>query len=167
MSHVLCSECYIQKDNKTLMLHRTKKKNDINHEKWIGVGGKFEAGESPEECLLREVKEEAGVTLTSYRMRGVITFVVLGDEGEGKLADEILIFVFTADGFTGDIIECDEGDLSWIDNDKILDLNLWEGDRVFWEWLLSDKPFFSAKFTYRGDKMLGCDVKFHENHENR
>ena len=153
----LCTECYIQKDGKTLMLHRTKKKNDINEGKWIGLGGKFEPFESPEECLLREVYEEAGVTLTEFKLRGVVTFSTV----EKDPTNSFCIFIFTASNYTGEIGECNEGELSWIDNDKILDLNLWEGDRLFWSWLLEDKPFFSANFVYDKDKLVKNDVIFY------
>lgn len=102
--------CYIVKDGKVLMLHRVKKKNDINHDKWIGIGGKFEPEEAPEECILREAKEETGLTLTSWRCRGVVTFLQEGGEGE-------YMYLFTADDFTGELIECDEGDLQWVSLD--------------------------------------------------
>lgn len=125
--------CYIEKDGKYLMLHRIKKENDLNEGKWIGVGGKFEPGETAEECLLREVYEETGVTLTSYRYRGIIKF--LSDKWE----DEV-IYLYTADAYEGEIsMECNEGVLAWIDKDKILDLNLWEGDSIFLKELLADR----------------------------
>lgn len=131
-----------------LMLHRVKKKNDINHDKWIGVGGKFEPGESPEECLLREVREETGLTLTDYRFRGIITFVAEGCETE-------YIYLYTAGGWTGEMIECDEGDLEWVRKDRVPDLPIWEGDRIFFR-LMEDpaRPVFSLKMEYRGDRMV-------------
>ena len=153
----LCTECYIQKDGKTLMLHRNKKKDDINKNKWIGLGGKFEPGESPEECLIREVKEEAGVTLSEFRLRGVVTFSSITKDPNHLF----YIFIYTASEYIGEIVDCDEGELNWIDNDKILDLELWEGDRLFWDWILNDKPFFSANFVYDGDKLVKNEVKFY------
>ena len=152
----LCTECYIQKENKTLMLYRNKKKDDINQGKWIGLGGKFELGESPEECLLREVKEEVGVSLTDFTLRGILTFQIV------EQADEpIYIFIYTASDYEGEIKECSEGTLEWIDNDKILKLNLWEGDRLFWGWLLENKGLFSANFKYSQDKLIDYKVNFY------
>ncbi len=138
--------CYIVQDGKYLMLHRIKKKNDINHDKWIGVGGKFEDKESPEECLIREVKEETGLTLTSYRYRGVVTFV--SDVWETEY-----MHLFTADGFTGELSRCDEGVLEWVDDDKVADLPTWEGDRIFLRLLDEDAPFFSLKLEYTGEAL--------------
>ena len=137
----LSTLCYIEKDGKYLMLHRTVKKNDVNKDKWIGVGGHFEEGESPEECLLREVKEETGYTLTSYRYRGIVTFL----SGNGVTE---YMSLFTADGFEGKPISCDEGELEWIDIDKINDLNLWEGDRAFLNELLTTNNFINLKLIY-------------------
>ncbi len=154
---MLCTECYIQKDGKTLMLYRNKKEKDINKNKWIGLGGKFEAGESPEECLVREIKEEAGVMLTNYCFRGTVTFVM--EDGEDE---PIYMFIYTADSYEGTIGVCDEGELRWIDTDKIEELELWEGDRLFWPWLKSEKGFFSAKFVYQGDKLIEHQEKFYE-----
>lgn len=153
---ILCTECYIQKDNKTLMMHRVKKENDVNKDKWIGLGGKFEGNESPEECLLREVKEEAGVTLTDYKLMGVITFATVSE-----LEEDYYIFLYTANTYEGEIGQCDEGELEWIDNDKITSLNLWKGDKLFWGWIFEGKPFFSAKFIYDGDKLISHDVHFY------
>lgn len=114
--------CYISRGSEYLMLHRVKKKNDINHDKWIGIGGKFEADESPDECLLREAREETGLTLTSWRCRGIVTFVNTKCESE-------YMHLFTADGFEGEIKNCDEGELEWIDRKKLYDLTLWRGIR--------------------------------------
>jgi 8-oxo-dGTP pyrophosphatase MutT (NUDIX family) len=139
----LSTLCYIEQDGKYLMLHRTKKKNDINEDKWIGVGGHFEADESPEECMLREVKEETGLTLTSFRYRGIVTFV----SGDGVTE---YMSLFTADGFTGEMIVCDEGDLEWVDKKKVWEMNLWEGDRIFFLLLERNAPFFSLKLVYDG-----------------
>ncbi|MCL2565714.1 MAG: 8-oxo-dGTP diphosphatase [Defluviitaleaceae bacterium] len=153
----LCTECFIQKDGKTLMLHRNKKENDINKNKWIGLGGKFEIGESPEECLIREVKEEAGVILNKFRLRGIVTFNTIANKSD----DLYYIFIYTASEYTGEIGTCDEGDLHWVDNDKILDRELWEGDRLFWDWILNEKGLFSANFIYDGDKLVKDDVIFY------
>ena len=124
-----------------LMLHRVKKKNDINHDKWIGVGGKFEQGESPEDCALRETWEETGLQLTDYRYRGIVTF-----DYEGR--DTEYMHLFTATGWTGEQIRCDEGDLEWVPKDKVQDLPIWEGDRIFFRLLAQDRPFFSLKLSY-------------------
>lgn len=143
---VLTTLCYIEKEDAYLMLHRVKKENDVNKDKWIGVGGKFEPGESPDECLLREVWEETGLRLTSYRPRGILTFASEGWELE-------YIFLYTADGFEGEVKECEEGALEWVKKDKIEKLNLWEGDRIFHRLLWEDAPFFSLKLSYRGDQL--------------
>lgn len=139
--------CYIVKDGKVLMLHRVKKKNDINHDKWIGIGGKFEPEEAPEECILREAKEETGLTLTSWRCRGVVTFLQEGGEGE-------YMYLFTADDFTGELIECDEGDLQWVSLEFLDALPTWEGDRIFLNLLWQDAPFFLLTLRYQGDRLV-------------
>ena len=139
--------CYIEQDGKYLMLHRVKKKNDVNHDKWIGIGGKFEDGESPEDCLLREVREESGLTLTHWRYRGVVTFV--SDQAETEY-----MHLFTAHGFEGQLKTCDEGNLEWIDKKKLLELPIWEGDKVFLRLLDEDAPFFSLKLVYEGDTLI-------------
>ncbi len=139
--------CYIEQDGKYLMLHRVKKKNDINHDKWIGIGGKFEEKESPEDCALREVKEETGLTLTSYAYRGLVTFV--SDQYETEY-----MHLFTADGFTGALIDCDEGTLEWVDKALVPTLPTWAGDRIFLELLARDVPFFSLKLEYVGDTLV-------------
>ena len=133
--------CYIEKDNQYLMLHRIVKKNDVNKDKWIGVGGHFEYGESPEDCVLREVKEETGYTLTSYQYRGLVTFVFADVEME-------YMSLFTADGFEGEPIACNEGVLEWVDIEKVWKLNLWEGDKIFFRLLDEKIPFFSLKLVY-------------------
>ena len=137
----LSTLCYIEKDHKYLMLHRVVKKNDVNKDKWIGVGGHFEEGESPEECILREVKEETGYTLTSYRYRGLVTFVFADVEME-------YMSLFTADGFEGEPIPCNEGVLEWVDIEDVWKLNLWEGDKIFFRLLDEEVPFFSLKLVY-------------------
>lgn len=136
--------CYIQKNDAYLMLHRIKKKQDPNAGKWIGVGGKFEENESPDDCLLREVKEETGLTLTRWQCRGIVTFV--SDEWPTEY-----MHLFTSDAFTGTLSGCNEGILKWIPQSEILNLNLWEGDRVFLKLLSENKPFFLLKLVYRGD----------------
>ncbi len=143
----LSTLCYIEKKHQYLMLHRITKKNDVNKDKWIGVGGHFEDGESPEECVLREVREETGYTLTSYRYRGLVTFVFADIETE-------YMSLFTADGFEGEPIECNEGVLEWVDIDKIETLNLWEGDKIFFRLLKENVPFFSLKLVYDIDGQL-------------
>ncbi len=144
----LSTLCYIEKDGKYLMLHRNVKKNDVNEGKWIGVGGHFEKDESPEECLLREVKEETGLTLTSYQYRAMVTFV----SGNGVTE---YMSLFTADGFEGELIPCDEGDLEWVEISRIEELNLWEGDLIFHRLLLERDTFFSLKLVYDGhDKLI-------------
>ena len=120
----LTTLCYIEKDGSYLMLHRVKKDKDVNKDKWIGVGGHFEKNESPEECLLREVKEETGLTLTSWKFRGILTFIAEGWPME-------YICLFTADGFTGELKACDEGTLEWVKKEDVFKLNLWEGDKIF------------------------------------
>lgn len=146
----LSTLCYIEADGAYLMLHRIAKQHDVNQGKWIGVGGKFEAGESPDDCLLREVKEETGLTLTSYRYRGIITFVYNGKEPE-------YIHLYTADGFTGQLSDhCDEGELAWVKYKEIGDLRLWPGDRLFLSYLLADRPAFSLKLVYQGDELLAA-----------
>lgn len=142
----LTSLCYIERDGAYLMLHRTKKKDDQSHDKWLGVGGKFEEDESPEECMLREVREETGLTLTDYRFRGIVTFV--SDEWETEY-----MHLFTAAGYEGEIRECPEGTLEWVKKEDIQNLNLWEGDRLFLERLNENGEFFSLKVEYHGDKL--------------
>lgn len=136
-----CTLCYIEQDDKYLMLHRTVKKNDVNKDKWIGVGGHFEENESPEECVLREAKEETGYTLTSYRFRGLVTFVSPKSETE-------YMSLFTSDEFEGEPIECDEGELVWIEKSEVQNLNIWEGDKIFLDLLAKEEPFFSLKLVY-------------------
>ena len=147
MTAQLSTLCYIERDGKYLMLHRTVKKNDVNKDKWIGVGGHFEADESPEECLLREVREETGYRLTSYRYRGIVTFV----SGNGVTE---YMSLFTADGFEGEAIPCDEGELEWVDIEDVWKLNLWEGDKIFFRLLDERKDFFSLKLVYDGQDRL-------------
>lgn len=143
----LTTLCYIEKDDSYLMLHRVKKENDENHDKWIGVGGKFEVGESPEECLLREVKEETGLTLTGYHFRGIVTFV--SDEWGTEY-----MHLFTADEYEGTLGECSEGELVWVKKSEIENLKIWEGDKVFLRLLQEKNGFFSLKLRYEGEKLV-------------
>lgn len=149
---VLTTLCYIEKDDKYLMLHRVKKKNDINHDKWLGIGGKLEKNESPEECLLREVFEETGLRLNSFRRRGFITFCN-DDYCE-------YMFLFTSDDFSGELkssSDCEEGVLEWVDKEDIFKLPLWEGDLIFLDKLIKapEEELFSLKLVYSGDKLSG------------
>lgn len=144
---VLTTMCYLRKDNKTLLLHRIKKENDINEGKWIGVGGKVENGESIHECMIREIYEETGLTAKSLRLHGFVVFPGLYyGEDEG-------MFVFSCEDFSGTLKECDEGVLQWIDNDLISNLPMWEGDYHFFDWL-KDSLFHSAKIVYKNDKLI-------------
>lgn len=140
----LTTLCYIEKDDCYLMLHRIKKQHDVNKDKWIGIGGKFEKDETPEECLLREAKEETGLTLTSWKMRGIVTF--LCDCGETEY-----MFLYTADGYEGEMTVCPEGELEWISKKELDRLNLWEGDKIFFRLLEEKHPFFSLKVKYEKD----------------
>ena len=138
--------CYITRGDDVLMLHRVKKKNDINKDKWIGIGGKFEDQESPDECILREAKEETGLTLTSWCCRGIVTFLNTGCDGE-------YMYLFTADSFEGNVKECDEGDLQWVSRAFLYSLPMWEGDKIFLDLLWQDAPFFLLTLRYDGDKL--------------
>ena len=139
--------CYMEKDGQYLMLHRIKKKNDVNKDKWIGIGGHFEDEESPEDCLLREVYEETGFTLTSYRFRGLVTFI----SGTGITE---YMSLYTADAFTGEMTDCNEGVLEWVNIEDIWNLNIWEGDKIFFRLLDENEPFFSLKLVYDGNDKL-------------
>lgn len=143
----LTTLCYVEKENAYLMMHRVSKKHDVNKDKWIGIGGHFEEGESPEECLLREAYEETGLTLTSFHFRGLVTFT---QEGFGTE----YMCLYTADGFNGNLKECDEGVLQWIPKEEIFTLNLWPGDIIFLKLLAEDAPFFSLKLSYQGDRLI-------------
>lgn len=144
---ILTTVCYLKRQNQTLLLHRVKKEKDINGGKWIGVGGKFEAGESAEECAIREIKEETGYEAHTLKLHGFVMFPGLYyGEDEG-------MFVFTCDDFSGEMHECDEGVLKWIDDEKILSLPMWQGDYHFFEWI-EDHQFHSAKIVYDGDELV-------------
>ncbi len=141
------SLCYIERGDSYLMLHRVKKNNDENHDKWIGIGGKFEEGESPEECMRREMLEETGLTAKSWQYRGIVTFV--SDEWGTEY-----MHLFKCSDYSGEIKECDEGVLEWIKKDKLLSLPIWEGDKIFLRLLDTDCPFFSLKLCYSGDRLI-------------
>lgn len=146
----LTTLCYLEQDGKWLMMHRIKKEHDVNRDKWIGVGGHAEAYESPEDCLLREVEEEIGLRLTSYRFRGLVTFVLLGEETQ-------YMCLYTADRWEGKMAEtCREGVLEWVEKERVTSLNLWVGDLVFFRLLQLDYPFFSLKLTYDKDELAEC-----------
>ena len=139
----LTTICYIEQNGNYLMLHRTKKENDQSHDKWLGVGGKFEK----DECILREVKEETGLTLTSYQLRGVMTFV-------SDIWETEYMFIYTADRFEGELTECSEGDLQWIKKTEVMNLKLWEGDKIFLKKLIDGDGFFTVKMEYEGEKLV-------------
>lgn len=146
--------CYIENNDCYLILHRTKKKKDVNKDKWIGVGGHAEGNETPQECLIREVKEETGLLLTSYKFRGLITFI--SDEYEAEM-----MCLFTADGYTGELITCDEGELEWVKKSDVPQLPTWEGDAQFLKLLLEDeKRFFAMKLRYEGERLVEKSVEF-------
>jgi len=152
----LATLCYVidKKNQKTLMIHRVKKENDYHEGKWNGLGGKFSAGESPEECAIREVFEESGLTIKEPKMHGFISF----PNFDG--IHDWYVFIFTAVNFDGQLIDSNEGVLEWIPNDKLTSLNLWDGDKIFIEWLFQEK-FFSAKFKYENGKFIDYEVFFY------
>ena len=146
--------CYIEKDGKYLMIHRTKKENDENRDKWIGIGGKLEAGETPYECARREISEETGLIANTLSYRGIVTFV-------SDLYGTEYMHLFSADGYEGEIrFECEEGILKWVDKKEISSLPIWEGDKIFLDLLLSEKRFFSLKLVYRGNTLISHDLEF-------
>ena len=146
--HVNATLIYLENEaGEYLMLHRVKKKNDINHDKWIGVGGGFEHGERPEECALRETFEATGLTLTDYRLRGIVTFDCEGQE-------TLYMYLFTASAWTGELSECSEGDLEWVPKKKVYSLPIWEGDKIFFRLLEEGRPFFSLKLSYDAQDVL-------------
>ncbi len=138
--------CYIKHAGQYLMLHRIKKKNDINHDKWLGIGGRFEEGESPYDCIIREVKEETGLDISDPSYRGIVTFAT--DDGYTEQ-----MHLFTCGSYSGELCDCDEGRLEWVDIDKVCDLPIWEGDRIFLRLIAEDCPFFSLKLCYSGDRL--------------
>jgi 8-oxo-dGTP diphosphatase len=149
----LATLCYVKRDGKTLMLHRVKKASDVHAGKWNGLGGKLEAGESPEQCVIREVREEAGLEIICPRYHGLLIFADFA-------GDDWFVWVFTADQFTGELIESDEGNLKWIPNEEVKSLNLWPSDQIFLPWLETDK-IFSARFQYHGEEIFGHEVAFY------
>lgn len=138
--------CYIQKDDSYLMLHRTKKKDDINEGKWIGIGGKFLPGESEEGCLIREAKEETGLTLLNYELKGIVTFL-------SDIYDDEEMYLYTCDKFVGQLTDCNEGELKWIKKEDIFNLNLWEGDKIFLKLLFDNQPYFTLCLKYKKDML--------------
>ena len=140
--------CYCLRGNDVLMLHRTKKGHDINHDKWLGIGGHFEKNETPDECLLREAWEETGLRLTSWQCRGVVTFLP-NEPWEGEY-----MYLFTADGFDGELKECDEGDLQWVSREFVDQLPKWEGDQIFLDLIWQNAPFFLLTLRYDGDRLV-------------
>lgn len=152
----LATLCYVKNRGAktTLMLHRIKKQNDVHEGKWNGLGGKFERSETPEECVIREIKEESGLTIVDPKLKGFITFPLFDG------VHDWYVFVFVADQFSGELIDSDEGKLEWIPDENLFELNLWDGDQIFMEWLADDK-FFSAKFFYENKKLVRYDVSFY------
>lgn len=151
--------CYIEKDNKYLMMHRVKKEHDINKDKYIGVGGHFEYGESPDECLKREVLEETGLKLLSYKARGIVTFIY-GNEDKPLERMVEYMHLYTADSFEGELIDCDEGTLEWIDKSKVYDLPIWDGDKIFFKLLEERDDYFSLKLVYsENGKLIDVEIK--------
>ena len=149
--------CYVIRGDQVLMLQRVKKKNDVNKDKWIGIGGKFEAEESPDECLLRECREETGLRLTSWQCRGVVTFLQEGGEGE-------YMYLFTAEEFEGNLHDCPEGDLQWVSREFLYRLPMWEGDRIFLDLLWRNAPFFLLTLRYRGEVLTQAVLNGEEIH---
>ena len=147
VKHNCTTLCYIEKEDSYLMMHRVKKVNDINKDKWVGVGGHFEEGESPEECLLREVYEETGLTLRNFRLRGIVTFST-------DVYPTEYMFLYTADSYEGEMIECNEGNLEWVKKSDVYDLPIWEGDKLFFRLLEEEVPVFSLKLRYEDDKLV-------------
>ncbi len=152
--------CYITRGNEVLMLHRVKKKKDINKDKWIGIGGKFQGTESPDECLLREAWEETGLHLTDWKCRGVVTFLTENEE------DGEFMYLFTADGFEGDLKECDEGDLQWVSREFLWNLPMWEGDRIFLRLVWQDAPFFLLTLRYDHGTLTDAVLDGRKLHKN-
>lgn len=146
--------CYLKRDGKTLMIHRTKKKNDVHEGKWNGLGGKFEPGESPEDCVIREIREESGYTINHPELKGILTFP------DFENGNDWMVFVFAASDFSGTVINSPEGRLDWIADSELLSLNLWDGDRLFLKWISEDR-FFSARFVYKNGSLIDHSVYFY------
>lgn len=154
MKRQLATLCYVRQEGKTLMLHRIKKANDMHLGKWNGLGGKLDPGETPEECAIREVKEESGLVVRKLTFKGLITFPGFANE------EDWYTFIFVIDDFQGELIDSPEGCLAWVPDDELLSLNLWEGDRIFLRWL--DRPgVFSAKFVYQDGQFMNYEVVFY------
>lgn len=151
----LATLCYVRRAGRTLMMQRVKKTNDVHHGKWNGLGGKLQDGESPEECAIREIKEESGLVAQDPRLCGLLTFP------QFTPGDDWYVYVYEVTDFSGTLIECNEGILEWIDDSELLGLNLWEGDRIFLPWVF-EKKFFSAKFCYEAGKLVSHNVVFHQ-----
>jgi 8-oxo-dGTP diphosphatase len=147
--------CYLRRDGQTLMVHRVKKANDIHQGKWNGLGGKLDPGETPEECAIREIFEESGLKVRNPQLKGFLTFPHFAND------EDWYAFVFVAEDFEGELIDSPEGVLRWIDNAELLELNLWDGDRVFLPWL-DRRGFFSGKFVYQDGKLISHEVNFYE-----
>ena len=139
--------CYIERDGKYLMLYRNKKENDVNEGKYVGIGGHFEGNETPSECVIREVREESSLILNTPKYRGIVTFV--SDKYESER-----MHLFTCDDFSGEISECNEGELSWVEKSKIEELPMWEGDIYFLRMLNEERDFFQMKLVYKGDTLI-------------
>ncbi len=150
---ILATLCYLKRDGQTLMIFRNKKPNDIHAGKWNGLGGKFEPGETPEECVIREMREESGLEIKNPRLHGLVMFPGFKDA-------DWYVFVFTAKDFSGELIESPEGNLKWIPDEELETLSLWPSDHFFFQWM-RERKFFSAKFVYEGDEMKGYEVSFH------
>lgn len=150
---ILATLCYVKSDGCTLMVYRNKKANDMHEGKWNGLGGKLESGETPEEGVIREVQEEAGLLIQNPRLHGLLMF-------PNFKGDDWYVFVFTASEFSGELIDSPEGRLEWIEDSQLSSLNLWESDHIFFQWIERGE-FFSAKFEYEGDKMRAYDVSFY------
>ncbi|MCB0324895.1 MAG: 8-oxo-dGTP diphosphatase [Bdellovibrionales bacterium] len=150
----LATLCYVRSNGRTLMLERGKRPGDIHQGKWNGLGGKLDPGETPEECVIREVREESGLTIEEPRLRGILTFPAFKD------GEDWYVFVFTAEHFEGEVTECAEGRLAWIADEELLTLPLWEGDHFFLPWLFAGR-FFSARFRYQEKRLVAHNVVFH------
>jgi len=159
LSAILATLCYVKHEGRTLMIHRVKKENDIHEGKWNGLGGKFDPGETPEQCVTREMSEESGLSIRRPCLKGFLTF----PEFDGE--NDWYVFVFVAREFTGELIDSPEGRLAWIKDNALLDLNLWEGDRHFLPFL-EKEGFFSGRFLYRDGKLLEHEICFHPSKES-
>jgi len=150
---LLATLCYLKQDGHTLMVYRNKKPGDMHAGKWNGLGGKFEPGETPEECVIREVREESGLEIADPRLHGLLMF-------PGFKGDDWYVFVFSATEFIGELINSPEGELRWVPDEELDSLSLWPSDRIFFQWMREGK-FFSAKFVYKGEEMKDWEVRFH------